>query len=73
MVRVMVFSVSAPESFVPMWRRMTSGDSMEENQVGSISKMPLPPEVVSMRQPPWPSWSRSMPFVVSGLVVLEPT
>ena len=72
-MRAMVFSVSAPESFVPMWRRITSGDSMEENHVGSISKMPLPPEVVSMRQPPCPSWSRSMPFVVSGFVVLEPT
>ena len=72
-MRAMLFSVSAPESFVPRWRRMTSGDSMVLNQVGSFSKMPLPPEVPSRRQPPWPSWSGSMPFVLSWLVVLEPT
>ena len=42
-VRAMLFSVSAPESFVPRWRRMTSGDSMVLNQVGSFSKIPLPP------------------------------
>ena len=50
-----------------------SGDSMVLNQVGSFSKMPFPPEVPSRRQPPWPSWSGSMPFVLSWLVVLEPT